>query len=358
MRALFVGSLVLLCAACSTTERELAPNLTCDGGDCGCAQGFATCSAGTCATHLTEDPESCGACGHSCLGGSCVDGRCGASVLTHQATALHDFAIDDSAVYVASDSAITRIPLDGSATENADLQGGTPAGSLVTARGKTYYGVTIGAVQSAFVYTWATKQSAQTPSTEALFGTFQSTPKTVLWWQNIKSTTSIALERYHLDDDTLEELTGLGTPGIDHSWGVDDDTACWPKGHAVLCVDLNAPTPKPVTPFDGTPTDELVYSVSLRRPNVYLSTDKGLYRAPADASAPATRIGPQRLAAAIEVDDTGVYVATHDGTIIRLNDGLPVTTLAIGQALGPARIVLSKDAIHWATGEVVLRLAK
>jgi hypothetical protein len=58
---------------------EVDPRVTCAAGACACATGFGDCDndpENGCEVNLAESAESCGACGHDCQGGACVDGAC------------------------------------------------------------------------------------------------------------------------------------------------------------------------------------------------------------------------------------------------------------------------------------------
>ncbi len=84
--------------------------------DAGCATGLATCGGGgACATKLDEDPLHCGACGHACMGGDCVDGQCQPELLASgfplpvQANLGNGLAIDDKNLYFATDTRVYKL---------------------------------------------------------------------------------------------------------------------------------------------------------------------------------------------------------------------------------------------------------
>ena len=60
------------CTACPVPDGGTA---TCDGISCGVSCGSETSCNGACVNEQT-DPNNCGACGHSCLGGACSAGQC------------------------------------------------------------------------------------------------------------------------------------------------------------------------------------------------------------------------------------------------------------------------------------------
>jgi hypothetical protein len=86
---------------CSALSNVSDAGLTCATGQCSyqCAPGFADClDSGTgCPTALTAN-SNCGACGHSCLGGTCKGGQCQPFVLT--TTGATSLFVDDSSLYL------------------------------------------------------------------------------------------------------------------------------------------------------------------------------------------------------------------------------------------------------------------
>src|SRR5215467_10227089 len=49
--------------------------------------------------YLSSDPKNCGACGHDCLGGTCVTGICQPVIIANGVTDLEGLAIDAANVY-------------------------------------------------------------------------------------------------------------------------------------------------------------------------------------------------------------------------------------------------------------------
>jgi hypothetical protein len=89
----------LLCACTSSVDEQASASGA--GGSAGAGGSTATSCPGV---DLTSDPQQCGSCGHSCLGGSCVAGACQAFKLANVSgqsgftpTAL---ALDADHVYV------------------------------------------------------------------------------------------------------------------------------------------------------------------------------------------------------------------------------------------------------------------
>lgn len=87
-----------------------------DEVEASCPEGFGSCAGGpACGTNLSTSADHCGACGRSCLGGACTNGRCPVQTLTTVGTRPYGIAIDDTQVYYADrDEGILRqVPKEG-----------------------------------------------------------------------------------------------------------------------------------------------------------------------------------------------------------------------------------------------------
>lgn len=103
--------------ACGAANTETTAK--CAQGKCefACKKGFGHCAPTNdtgCETNLLADPKSCGACGHSCLGGECKEGKCQPFQLA-SATSPSGVAVDKNHVYYTSSSQnyIQRVQHDG-----------------------------------------------------------------------------------------------------------------------------------------------------------------------------------------------------------------------------------------------------
>jgi hypothetical protein len=67
-----------------------------DGG--GADSAGAADAAAVCDADLSDDPESCGACGRSCQGATCTNGRCAAQSVAADFTA-NALAVDDTSIF-------------------------------------------------------------------------------------------------------------------------------------------------------------------------------------------------------------------------------------------------------------------
>lgn len=89
-----------------------------DGPDSGAAGSLPAPVCGS-----LDDPDNCGACGHSCLGGSCVRGQCQPVVLVENEPTDNDslawqaLAADETYVYWQTVTRIARVPVAGGAVE-------------------------------------------------------------------------------------------------------------------------------------------------------------------------------------------------------------------------------------------------
>jgi hypothetical protein len=86
-----------------------------DAHDAGSNAHDAACGDGD----FASDPSNCGACGHSCLGGACVDGGCMPVVMAYGGGWAQ--VVDSTAVYWYLTSAqIVRLPLDATYVDGGD----------------------------------------------------------------------------------------------------------------------------------------------------------------------------------------------------------------------------------------------
>ncbi|MBX3209946.1 MAG: hypothetical protein KF764_33255 [Labilithrix sp.] len=105
--------------ACGSANTSAASK--CEAGSCvfTCNTGFAHCVTSTdtgCETDLSKTSEHCGACGHSCLGGKCTDGKCEPFQVA-SVTSPRGLAVDAKSIYVTTFApSILRVQHDGKCT--------------------------------------------------------------------------------------------------------------------------------------------------------------------------------------------------------------------------------------------------
>lgn len=132
-----------LCSATGEWENQPAcgADRACSAGECLCTSGLTTCGD-ECVT-LTNDADNCGSCGHSCLGGACVDSKCQPVELAAGLTQATSLAVDATHVYWMDYNGgvgnVKRVAKSGGAAETLATNGGTPGGVVVTG-GKIYWG--------------------------------------------------------------------------------------------------------------------------------------------------------------------------------------------------------------------------
>ncbi len=115
------------CGGCGTQcgTAHTTGNPTCAAGACQypCADGYAHCSntpSSGCETNVKgTDANNCGACGHSCLGGTCVAGACQVAILASNQNYPSAIALDATKVYFANRNGgtINRVGKDGTNLE-------------------------------------------------------------------------------------------------------------------------------------------------------------------------------------------------------------------------------------------------
>lgn len=111
---ILVGAASALLAACVQTQDFPAT----DGADGPAAGSLPPAACGS-----IDDPENCGACGHSCLGGACARGQCQPVVLVENEPTDNDtiawqaLAADATHVYWQAVTRIARVPVAGGAVD-------------------------------------------------------------------------------------------------------------------------------------------------------------------------------------------------------------------------------------------------
>lgn len=135
----------IACDGAETTACEPNATIACDCADgtqgtgvCsadGEHFGVCACGASACSADLFVDAENCGACGHSCQGGGCVDAQCLPVTLTTEPA--NTLAVTADSIYFTAGSAtgadgvVKKMPLAGGATTTLASGQARPYGLLV-----------------------------------------------------------------------------------------------------------------------------------------------------------------------------------------------------------------------------------
>ncbi|WP_197041488.1 hypothetical protein [Chondromyces apiculatus] len=339
------------------------------GGGVGCIAPLAECDADpvtVCETDTSNNPEHCGACGHSCLGGACVAGTCQPIVLATQQSNPWTIALDDTHVYwtnagVASSpsGSVARIPKMG-----GDVQ--------VLAAGQTYPFIGI-AVAGGWVY-W-TNYSGGTVRRVPVAGGAEETlasgpmnPKgitvtdTHVYWANNDGT----IMRHPVTGPLQQFEVAFSAPGTKpYGVALGNGGLFW----AVASADVGVIE---YLPLGGGPPSriaelqDLPLYVATQGDHVYwVNTGAGpsIVRAPM-AGGPTEVLATSASAGAygLAVAGPDVYFTNHQqGTITRTSSSPPAAEQVILTGQGKPRLIAADDlAIYWVnqTSGTVMKLAR
>jgi hypothetical protein len=94
-----------------------------------------------CGAVLATDPQNCGTCGHSCLGGACVAGRCAPIVLASNEVSACAIAVDATTIYIAQQNSgkLRKLPINGGTVTDLHSTGKAPH-DLVLDGDRLYWG--------------------------------------------------------------------------------------------------------------------------------------------------------------------------------------------------------------------------
>jgi len=150
-----MGDNVENCGMCGHRCTYAAAHAACIAGACSlasCQTGFGDCNgqpADGCEATLAVDPNHCGRCGHSCLGGTCQGGHCASLLLDecpvgNRLDAPSRIAVDATDVYwicAAADGSlgIVRVARDGSSRSVLASEMNTGMMDLALSADSVYY---------------------------------------------------------------------------------------------------------------------------------------------------------------------------------------------------------------------------
>lgn len=314
-----------------------------------CPQGFADCNHvrdDGCEANLTTDAANCGACGHSCLGGTCSAKQCVAFPL---ASSLHQplgFAVDDTYVHWAdsggSGARIVRSNLDGS--------GATPLQSVE--------GHSVDVVSDGHFVYWSSTTIRRVVS-GAEFGEDFATADDKNQPLNVPTRMAIDANNVYWVDGGLAgtyKKAKSGTGGTvllpelqAGGYGIAID--------ATYVFSAYFDIYKTTIDGSGTPTQlgiGGIKSIAVDAAYLYFSpSSSGISRTAKDFSGSVQALTPAMSVFADcppAVDDTYVYF-TDASKIYRVKK-TGGTPQALGSVANPYKIVVTKDALYWSnTGD-------
>jgi hypothetical protein len=336
---------------------------TTTGPDCG--PGEMAC--GQDCTDLDNDPDHCGACDHSCLGGECVSGTCQAVELANSKGRLFMVVVDDDHLYYGG---------DGVDVGRMDKDGGNDT-ILITAGADP--------MMNEYCYDWALTPFAVVWGNDWLQPGVRGCvlPDCEGGVQTFVPGLNLFGMTYHEDSATLYWNQGdeihqrtwpggtpsvfLGMAGNPRSMTTDDAFVYWTAALAANDAHLRK------SPLDGGPFVEL----AIDRPDagdievgpdfIYWAEGSQIYFAPLPngigGGAPPPFGSSGTTVRRTAIDDTHLYWTSTSmdiGTIQRCPlDGCAGAPEVLGQSQQPWGITLDQDAVYWVTEQgSIFKVAK
>jgi hypothetical protein len=268
-------------------------------------------SPGSCDASVADDPNNCGACGHSCGGGECVEAVCQPSnlVILQTGQTVRAVAVDSTYLYWSNttDMTVVRANLDG--TSPMTLVTGVNAMEIAVDTHALYY--TNGSL-------------VRMPFAATVSSTLASGPNGCIW----------------LTSSGLAYAVEYGSPG------------------AIYSVDL---ADGGVTLLGGLSTPWGVASTATDLYWTYSGTDEGaILRQAWPSGTPVTISSGLDNPNCLSLDETGqlYWPDYNSGVIHRCNpDGGSNTTLATAQVT-PTTVAVSPTYIYWNSANNLVRLAR
>ncbi len=335
---------------------------TCQSGACTCPASLPTNCGGTCASTTGTDAKNCGACGHSCQGGTCAGGVCQPIALAPGAAASL-LAVGSSNVYYISGSSLMKVAAGGGGTPIA-LATGLPTVAGVATDSTNVYWVEPGTGSNGEVLKVSVNGGTSSPLSTGLAGGY-----------------SIAvLDGYVLwvaaSDGTVKQVPiGGGTTstissGQDNPVGIATDSShvYWANAGTVYFASI---------PSGARNTSNSTFTISqVTAQNVgsgpaLIATDgtsiyvigpgsngETLEAAPVGGGTVSTLASGLGGLGGMAVDSTGVYLTTLSVERIPLGGGTPVTLPTTTSTSKLGTIALDSTSIYWTSSNGVMQLAK
>ncbi|CAN5115561.1 hypothetical protein BH09MYX1_BH09MYX1_47590 [soil metagenome] len=357
-RTMVVAGLLAACAACQLVlgierrETETDASTAVDAGtDLGVVEtappdagacGTKTACGATCVT-LATDPLNCGACGRSCLGGTCTDGRCPVDTIAASISFPNGLLTDGTYLYVPYTSGVLMLTKAGAIVRTLS-QGYTFAAAVDD--GQVYVGRNRVGFREVVHVPIDGGASTLIKSFDggAFFPAIAARDQTVVW-----ATGSSGLFIANDDGTNLVTLRAESDAGYAGSVALDDAS--------VFLTDL-APNTLLMTPRTGGSLN--VLASALTPVALALGPDDKIYYGDASRVRRVDKAGAkvELLASAIEnvggigfgggrVYWSGIGTQTANGEISsRSLTDADETSLAIGQP-SPTALVVDAQYVYW-----------
>ena len=365
------------CVACTPFAMQCTDGMpqTCDENGVWQPQGTCGCLESLCSSACVDpktDSHNCGACGHDCLGGTCVGGMCQPVMVASQQSAPFALAVDSEFIYWTNketDGTVLKTPiLGGNITTLATGQvqplhiavDSNNAYWTTESNGTTDIGTVVrvplgGGALTTMAFGLNEPDSIVVRNGQAFWTVWNGDEPgagVIMTEATDASTPQIAASG-------LTVPTGLALNATTLYWSNQLDPA--EDGGTVFAVPVAAKDGGASVTLAAEP--DLPLYIAIDTNNVYWTdwTDGAVVAAPLSGGAPVTLAGGRTHPWGITVDATNVYWTDWgDGTVMEVPlVGGAVTTLA-QQQVSPLTIAVDAKSVYWASyaSGTVMRLAK
>jgi sugar lactone lactonase YvrE len=311
----------------------------------------------------TSDPANCGACGHDCQGGACIESHCQAFALYAGTAVLQDIAVDAENVYWTTlgtyscpsdfctyngDGTVSRLPKGGGVP--FDLASGQlrPLPIAVSSTNAFWANVAGGTIMTVPLGGGlpSVLASGQDPWSLAL-------DATQVYWTNLSQGTVMSVPVAGGTPATLADGRAPVSIAVDATHLYWIDKPIWASSGSVMSLPKSGGAVN-LLALAQDPSSMVVDGV-----NVYWTdaAQGSVSQLPKAGGAPMVLAVGQLAPAAIAVDSQHVYWANNAGTVMRVAiGGGELQRLAAGEQV--AAIAVDAESIYWTTAHAVMKLAK